>query len=115
MCVQSCDFNFTISSIIYRNDFHKNVYSGNECLNLYNSTYQSRIRVPKQFALDTESKSSKPVDAHGQRPLVPRFTGVQDEHFKAYVERNFPRRALSSTATQRLSGSVTMVSFSITP
>ena len=41
---------------------------------------------------------------HALRPLVPAFTGVQEEHFKAKVAKNFPTRALRSATRHRLSG-----------
>lgn len=40
---------------------------------------------------------------HAERPLVPAFTGVHDEHFNARVTKNLPRRAFRRATKQRLS------------
>ena len=66
------------------------------------SLYKSSSLDPIQFEEDTDWKHSKPVDAHAQRPLVPWFTGVQEAHFKANVQRNRWRRALRSATKHRL-------------
>ena len=69
---------------------------------MFSYVYKSRNLDPIQSEEATDRKHSNPVDAHAQRPLVPWFTGVQEAHFKANVQRKRLRRALRSATKHRL-------------
>lgn len=55
------------------------------------------------LASHTEGYSSKPVLAQGALPLVPRFTGVHELHFRANVAKNLPGFPFKRASKHRLS------------
>ena len=62
-----------------------------------------RLRHASWLEALTLSCASVPCELHAERPDVPAFTGVNDEHFNAYVARNLRKRHFSNATRQSLS------------